>query len=86
VLKSYDEYLRFVFLTGLRPLNHLTDLTLDPNYAAICGITQEELETCFALEIESVSKETGRGRGEYQGIPAAVGRKRQKAVQGGRFV
>jgi len=69
VLKSYDEYLRFVFLTGVTKfshvsvfsdLNHLTDLTLDPDYADICGITQKELETCFALEIESVSKETGK--------------------------
>ena len=74
VLKSYDEYLKFVFLTGVTKfshvsifsdLNHMTDLTLDPNYANICGITQEELETCFAPEIESISKETGRGRGEY---------------------
>jgi len=74
VLKSADPHLKFVFLTGVTKfshvsifsdLNHLADLTLNPRYADICGITQEELETCFAPEIESISKETGRGRGEY---------------------
>jgi len=74
ILKSYDEYLKFVFLTGVTKfshvnvfsdLNHLIDLTLDPDYTDICGITQEELEVCFEPEIESVSKETGKSRGEY---------------------
>jgi len=74
VLKSYDEYLRFVFLTGVTKfshvsvfsdLNHLDDLTLDPDYADICGITQEELETAFGPEIESVLKRSGKGREEY---------------------
>ena len=74
VLKSYDEYLRFVFLTGVTKfshvsvfsdLNHLDDLTLDPEYADICGITQEELETAFKPEIESVLKRSGKGREEY---------------------
>ncbi|MDR2578131.1 MAG: AAA family ATPase, partial [Chitinispirillales bacterium] len=46
VLKSYDRYLRFVFLTGVTKfskvsvfseLNHLIDMTLDPRYADICG-------------------------------------------------
>ena len=73
-LKTADPHLKFVFLTGVTKfshvsifsdLNHLTDLTLDPDYADVCGITQEELENCFAPEIEAVSKETGKSRGEY---------------------
>ncbi|GHU03363.1 ATPase AAA [Spirochaetia bacterium] len=74
VLKSYDAYLKFVFLTGVTKfahvsvfsdLNHLIDLTLDPRYADICGITQEELEQNFVQEIESVLQNTGKSRNEY---------------------
>ena len=74
VLKSASPHTRFVFLTGVTKfshvsifsdLNHLADLTLSPNYADICGITQEELEAGFAPEIESVSKKTGRSLVEY---------------------
>jgi len=74
VLKSSDAHLKFVFITGVTKfshvsifsdLNHLDDLTLDPDYADICGITQEELEAGFAPEIEAVQKETGMGRGDY---------------------
>ena len=74
VLKSSDEHLRFVFLTGVTKfshvsvfsdLNHLTDLTMDPRYADICGITQDELETGFAPEIETVLADNGMDRGGY---------------------
>ena len=76
VLKSYDEYLRFVFLTGVTKfshvsifsdLNHLVDLTLDPRYADICGITQEEVERNFEPEIQSILDETGKNREAYLG-------------------
>jgi hypothetical protein len=74
VLKSYDAYLKFVFLTGVTKfshvsvfsdLNHLIDLTLDPRYADLCGITQEELEENFESEIQDILEETGRGREAY---------------------
>ena len=51
-LKNCDPYLKFVFLTGITKfsqlsifseLNNLTDISLDNDYAAICGITTEEL-------------------------------------------
>ena len=38
-------------------INNLKDLTLDPNYAAICGYTQLELEEYFALHLKGVDKE-----------------------------
>ena len=53
IIKSMDAYVRFVFLTGISKfskvgvfsgLNNLEDLTLQPRYAAMLGITQEELE------------------------------------------
>ncbi|MCL2600750.1 MAG: AAA family ATPase, partial [Treponema sp.] len=74
ILKPSGRYLRFVFLTGVTKfahisifsdLNHLDDITLDPDYADICGITQTELEASFAPEIDSILKETGRSRGDY---------------------
>jgi len=48
-------------------LNHLIDLTLDPNYADICGITQEELEANFTPEIESILEKTAKSREGYLG-------------------
>ena len=66
VLKDCDAYLRFVFFTGVTKfskvsifsdLNQLKDISLDRNYDAICGITQEELEENFAPEIEAMAEE-----------------------------
>jgi hypothetical protein len=63
-----------LFLTGVTKfskvsvfseLNHLDDLTLDPCYADLCGITQEELERDFCLVIDNILEETGKNREEY---------------------
>ena len=51
-LKACDPYLRFVFLTGITKfsqmsifseLNNLKNISMMPEYAGICGITEEEL-------------------------------------------
>jgi hypothetical protein len=74
VLKSSDKDLQFVFLTGVTKfshisifsdLNHLVDLTLDPRYADICGMTQEEIEHNFEPEIEGILEDSGKSREEY---------------------
>ena len=74
VLKSCDAHLKFVFLTGVTKfshvsvfsdLNHLVDLTLDPRYADICGITQEELEKSFMPEIDVVLESCGMSKEAY---------------------
>jgi hypothetical protein len=53
-LKACDQYLRFVFITGITKfsqlsifseLNNLTNISMLPKFSAICGITQNELET-----------------------------------------
>jgi hypothetical protein len=63
-LKGSDEYIRFVFLTGLSKfsktsifsgLNNLRDITLSAEYSAICGYTQEELEKYFHSCIDQFS-------------------------------
>lgn len=62
-LKAQSEYLRFVFLTGISKfsqlsvfseLNSLQQITFDPNYEAICGITEEELLTEWKIDIEQL--------------------------------
>jgi hypothetical protein len=74
VLKSSDEYLRFVFLTGVTKfaqvsvfsdLNHLTDISLDPAFCDICGITQEEMERDFGPEITKIVAGKGLDTGAY---------------------
>jgi hypothetical protein len=74
VLKSYDRYLRFVFLTGVTKfsqvsifseLNNLIDISLSPDYCDICGITHEELEADFQPEIDEIAQYKGFDRSEY---------------------
>lgn len=68
VLKSSDRYLRFVFLTGVTKfaqvsvfsdLNQLNDISMKPQYATICGITQQELEDTFAPELQQLASANG---------------------------
>ena len=63
-LKSYDRYLKFVFITGVTKfskvsifsdLNQLNDISLDREYSGICGITEDEIKECFRPEIETFS-------------------------------
>jgi hypothetical protein len=67
-LKRSDAYLRFVFLTGVTKfskvsvfsdLNHLTDISLNADYAAICGISETELAN-FEPEINNLSAKLGK--------------------------
>lgn len=68
VLKTCDAHIRFALLTGVSrfshvsifsDLNNLTDITLNNAYAAICGITEEELRTAFAEHISNLAKQQG---------------------------
>ena len=69
-LKAQSQYLRFVFLTGISKfsqlsvfseLNNLQQLTFDPAYEAICGITQEELLTQMKPDIELLRENLNKG-------------------------
>jgi hypothetical protein len=71
VMKGSDEHLRFIFLTGVSKfsglsvfsaLNNLDDITMDEQYASICGYTQEELENCFTEYIDAVALHLGKSR------------------------
>jgi len=62
VLKDYDEFFRFVFLTGVTKFakttvfsgnNQPKDISLDASFSAVCGITHKELTDYFSAEIQS---------------------------------
>jgi hypothetical protein len=66
-LKSESKYIRLLFITGVSKfsrvsifseLNHLSDLTLHPRYAALCGYTQSELEMSFASYLKEMPEKT----------------------------
>lgn len=66
VFKAADEDLQFVFLTGVTKFaqvsvfsgfNQPMDISMDRRYEALCGITQEELERCFAEPIASMASD-----------------------------
>ena len=65
VLKKMDAYLRFYMFTGVTKfskvsifsdLNQLNDISLDDEYATICGITQPELESSFSPYIDRLAE------------------------------
>ena len=65
VVKDADALIRLSFFTGVTKfskvsvfsgLNNLTDITLDPCYAAICGYTDDDLDTVFAPELEGLDR------------------------------
>jgi len=69
VLKAMDYALRFVFLTGVTKfskvsvfsdLNQLIDISLDVNYAGICGISETELTKIFEPEINILASKFGK--------------------------
>jgi hypothetical protein len=64
-MKGSDKYLQFVFLTGVSKfsglsifsaLNNPQDITLQEEYAAICGYTQKELEINFSEHIDNAAE------------------------------
>ncbi len=64
-LKASDPYLQFVFLTGITKfsqlsifseLNNLTNISMFPEFAGICGITKEEVLTQMQDYIERLAR------------------------------
>ena len=68
-IKDCDEHVRFAFLTGVSKftkvnlfsgLNNLIDITLDPDYSAICGYTDSDLDSVFAPEVAAFDRDAIR--------------------------
>ncbi|HNF27527.1 MAG TPA: AAA family ATPase [Leptospiraceae bacterium] len=64
IIKSSDEYIRFVLLTGVSKfsragvfsgLNNLNDISMNAKYSAVAGITEEELKNNFKEYIADFS-------------------------------
>lgn len=64
-LKDSEPYLRFVFLTGITKfsqlsifseLNNITNISMQNDYAAICGITKEEMLSQMQPDIEELAQ------------------------------
>ncbi len=71
--KSSAQYIRLVFLTGVSRfgklsvfsgLNNISDISLDMDYAAICGITEQELIDNFGEGIATLGEVRGKTREE----------------------
>ena len=65
-IKDLDQYIRFTMLTGVSRfskmtifsgLNNLQDISLNREYAAICGITDREITDNFRHGIERLAQE-----------------------------
>ena len=64
-IKACDAHVELTFITGVSKfskvslfsdLNNLIDLTLDPDYAAICGYTDADLDAVFATELPGLDR------------------------------
>ena len=64
-LKAREAMIRFCFITGITKfsqlsifstLNNITNLSLHPDFAAICGITGEEIDTQMRPDVERLAE------------------------------
>ena len=67
-LKAADPYLKFVFLTGITKfsqlsifseLNNLVNISMDTEFASICGFTEEEVRTQMADYVDRMAEGKG---------------------------
>ena len=68
ILKADDEYEKFVFITGITKftqislfsvLNNLSNISFDPRFAALCGITEREIDDNFQPEVLKMAELNG---------------------------
>ena len=67
-LKANERYIKFCFITGITKfsqlsifstINNLKNVTLLPRFSAICGITEQEVKSVFAEDIEAMAVNMG---------------------------
>ena len=65
-LKSFDEYIQFIFITGVSKfhkvsifsdLNQLKDISLTAEFSGICGITEDEIKKYFMPEVKLLAEQ-----------------------------
>ena len=73
MVKVCDADEQFVFITGITKfsqlsifstLNNLRNISMEPSYSALCGITKNELVTVFDQDIQLLADEYGCSKGE----------------------
>ena len=76
-LKANEAMIRFCFITGITKfsqlsifstINNLTNISMDAKYAAICGITEEELSTDMSPDIAMLAETYKTTPGEMQAM------------------
>ena len=86
-LKASESMIRFCFITGITKfsqlsifstINNLTNISMDSEYAAICGITEEEFATQMAPDIAMLAR-------EYECTPEEMHAKLKQQYDGYRF-
>ena len=67
-LKAMEPMVRFCFITGITKfsqlsifstINNLRNVSMEPQFAAVCGITKEELETTLLPDIQELAEANG---------------------------
>ena len=67
-LKANERFVKFCFITGITKfsqlsifstINNLMNVTMDPRFSAICGITEDELLTVMADDIRELASAYG---------------------------
>jgi hypothetical protein len=75
VIKGSDQYLRFVFITGVSKfskvsvfsdLNNLRDITMSKQFSQMLGYTEKELNHYFEPYFKQLAKETGIAPAQLQ--------------------
>ena len=75
VFKEADEHLKFVLLTGVTKFSQVSvfsgfnqpaDISMDPRYEALCGITTEELYHYFGESIRTLAEKFGMSEEEMK--------------------
>lgn len=64
-IKANDAYIRMAFITGITKfsqlsifstINNVTNISMEPEFSAICGITKEELESVLKEDVERLAE------------------------------
>ena len=86
-LKAREAMIRFCFITGITKfsqlsifstLNNITNISLDPDFSAICGITGEEIDTQMQPDVARLAK-------EYEVTPQEMRQMLRETYDGYRF-
>ena len=86
-LKAREAMIRFCFITGITKfsqlsifstLNNITNISLDPDFSAICGITGEEIDTQMQPDVARLAK-------EYEVTPQEMRQMLRDTYDGYRF-